>query len=768
MAISASLTAAAASAERNDSGFCVGIASGDDGIRQLADAFPALIDGVARFQDLAEETNASAAGLASFRTSADVSGISVESLSGFMVKLTGNLSKVTKETGGAGLGLKALGLDFRAFRQLRPDEQIAQLAETFNSFEDSSAKTAIALALFGKGGAGVLRFFKEYEAQGGAMVRLTDDQIAAADAYADSQARVRSELRQAAESIAVSMLPAMTAITGAARTLAGEFVSVSTAGRNLAAERVILEWAEGASIAIGTVAESLIGVTKLARAIGGSFQAVGADIALPFKIAAAAAGSEGSSFQERARAVVQAIQDRNKTVTESNARYVDLWNYNGTAVTDAIRKSFAEQRQLLANPPAPPAASGKRKLAPFSVPDTAGERAAAKQASQFAQLADQIRERTALAQIELSTGEKVNEVDAFALQIRSKLTKETSLLSSAQRGEIESLLDKYVATGKANAAQAESMKLRQAESRSLAQDVAQRSQANRALAEENQQIGLTAEQLDNLRTVRLENTLALQEERIATVLLFDASAANLSQMQDIAEGLREEIRLRREGAATRKAQEGDSQRGQQEATDEFLRGIENRAATSKRVTSEVFSALESDLTDSFRKGEFSARRFADVVIDELLRINVVKPALAWLTAGGAGQAFTSLIGFITGSAKGNSWAGGSLQAFAAGGILGPLGGMLSQPTLFPMRGGGWGVGGEAGTEAVLPLARGAGGRLGVSMAGGGRPTAQVTNHFNIGAGMSRPEVMGLMQAFGNQLKGEILASVRGGGAFSGG
>jgi phage-related minor tail protein len=46
------------------------------------------------------------------------------------------------------------------------------------------------------------------------------------------------------------------------------------------------------------------------------------------------------------------------------------------------------------------------------------------------------------------------------------------------------------------------------------------------------------------------------------------------------------------------------------------------------------------------------------------------------------------------------------------------GGVIASPSFFPMRGG-LGLAGEAGPEAILPLARGADGRLGVRAQGGG-------------------------------------------------
>jgi len=50
------------------------------------------------------------------------------------------------------------------------------------------------------------------------------------------------------------------------------------------------------------------------------------------------------------------------------------------------------------------------------------------------------------------------------------------------------------------------------------------------------------------------------------------------------------------------------------------------------------------------------------------------------------------------------------------------GGILSAPALFPLGRNGLGLAGEAGPEAIMPLARGADGRLGVRSQGAQRPT----------------------------------------------
>jgi phage-related minor tail protein len=69
---------------------------------------------------------------------------------------------------------------------------------------------------------------------------------------------------------------------------------------------------------------------------------------------------------------------------------------------------------------------------------------------------------------------------------------------------------------------------------------------------------------------------------------------------------------------------------------------------------------------------------------------------------------------------------GGMFAFAKGGVISqgtPVpfanGGVIASPISFPLAGGMRGIAGERGAEAIMPLSRGADGRLGVAMSGGG-------------------------------------------------
>ncbi|MFE3835584.1 phage tail tape measure protein [Pseudogemmobacter sonorensis] len=96
--------------------------------------------------------------------------------------------------------------------------------------------------------------------------------------------------------------------------------------------------------------------------------------------------------------------------------------------------------------------------------------------------------------------------------------------------------------------------------------------------------------------------------------------------------------------------------------------------------------------------------------------------------GGIAQGLATMMGSMMPFADGASFSQGRVMPFAQGGIVtGPVG--------FPMRGG-RGLMGEAGPEAIMPLARGADGRLGVQAQGAG------ARAVNVVMNVTTPDVQG--------------------------
>ena len=81
--------------------------------------------------------------------------------------------------------------------------------------------------------------------------------------------------------------------------------------------------------------------------------------------------------------------------------------------------------------------------------------------------------------------------------------------------------------------------------------------------------------------------------------------------------------------------------------------------------------------------------------------------------------------------KGGTFSQGRVMPFAKGGVV-------SSPTNFAMRGG-MGLMGEAGPEAIMPLARGPDGSLGVRAGGGSQPVQVVMN-------ISTPDLAGFQRS----------------------
>jgi phage-related minor tail protein len=136
--------------------------------------------------------------------------------------------------------------------------------------------------------------------------------------------------------------------------------------------------------------------------------------------------------------------------------------------------------------------------------------------------------------------------------------------------------------------------------------------------------------------------------------------------------------------------------------DENLRTLNALEGAADRVGTALTrglkaAALEGKSLDGVLKGVLT--RLSSSVIDASL--TPLSGLLSQLTSGLAGAIGGGLSGLF----------GGGVKAFADGGVI-------STPTYFPMGGGGTGLVGEAGAEAILPLARGADGALGVKSGGG--------------------------------------------------
>jgi phage-related minor tail protein len=133
--------------------------------------------------------------------------------------------------------------------------------------------------------------------------------------------------------------------------------------------------------------------------------------------------------------------------------------------------------------------------------------------------------------------------------------------------------------------------------------------------------------------------------------------------------------------------------------------------------------FSSALVGAFDGIAIKGKNVSDVLRTLALRLSdiVLKAALRPLEQG-FGNLVTGLLSGGLGFAKGGVIRQGLPVPFASGGII-------QSPISFPLAGGRIGIAGERGAEAIMPLARGPDGRLGVAARGG----AGVNVTFNVTA-----------------------------------
>lgn len=144
-------------------------------------------------------------------------------------------------------------------------------------------------------------------------------------------------------------------------------------------------------------------------------------------------------------------------------------------------------------------------------------------------------------------------------------------------------------------------------------------------------------------------------------------------------------------------------------TTQLQAGLKDAASLGRQFSSALVGAFEGIAIKGKSLGEVFkslALRLSDLVL---------KAALKPLEQG-LGNLFSGLF-------SGGQLSGG--MGFAKGGVLSqsmPVpfasGGIIQSPIAFPMRNGRMGLAGEAGPEAIVPLARGPDGRLGIAARGG--------------------------------------------------
>ena len=115
------------------------------------------------------------------------------------------------------------------------------------------------------------------------------------------------------------------------------------------------------------------------------------------------------------------------------------------------------------------------------------------------------------------------------------------------------------------------------------------------------------------------------------------------------------------------------------------------------VAGSAIGKISDGLVEMIATGEANFKKMAASILKDIAKI-LLQAAIA-----------RTITMFLKPAADGAVVQGGRIKPYAKGGVV-------AEPTMFPMAGGDVGLMGEAGPEAIMPLKRGANGKLGVEVA----------------------------------------------------
>jgi hypothetical protein len=209
----------------DSSQFVKGLAQGQQALNTFAAAATAMAGAaVMKFiavgdamNDMRIRTGISAETLSGLSYAAKLSDTSMEALQGSLVKMTKFTESAANGSKEAAATLSKLGLTVQRIKSLAPDQQFMAFADALNAIQDPGQRAVAAMAVFGKGVAGIDILLREGSAgiaafieQNAAMGNVMNDQTAQAAAdTADAIDSMTTAVQNAVVAIGAKLAPAV-------------------------------------------------------------------------------------------------------------------------------------------------------------------------------------------------------------------------------------------------------------------------------------------------------------------------------------------------------------------------------------------------------------------------------------------------------------------------------------------------------------------------------------------------------------------------------
>lgn len=602
------------------------IAKTVDTVFSLAKGFIELGLGVGNYKDIAEKTGSTdPAGLASLRTSADVAGTSVDSVAGAINRMALQLSRAGEDKG-AGLALRSINIELDTFKRLDPVTQYRTLATALDGFADSQRKVQVVQAITGRGGAEQLVMLKELAGETEQHNLLTAEQIILADELSDRMARSRSQLRQTFEVLAVQTLPALQGLTEALSDATKELLGLDKGAAALQDNSDVARFAENAVSALGFVIDAGDGVARV-------FRVIGTALAANATIAESVLSGEFRTALEIAR---QARSDIDSILNES--LFSERLETALKRARAAAGSSTPNSKPEIAFDPAAAAAAAQR------------ERAASKMKDEYAELIKNLERKLVVEKQEEQLGRELSAGEKERIEVYDRINQFKKAITESGLAAVDALLEETDALRRANAERAAEAKWLAESGRENDQRLdreRQRAQITEQLVvsaeEELAAYGKTDEQLRQLEVQRLRDAAASMRQKVAYDEFNPAQTSLNDLYRQQADALDRAAAAQERLVRAQRVERTSGSEGALRALEAYRQRTEELGVAVEDVVGRSISDLEDALVGAAMTGELSWKRLINSMIQEALRLAVIRPLLnglfnvgmSWLSGGGS-------------------------------------------------------------------------------------------------------------------------------------
>lgn len=319
------------------------------GIDAIKNKILGVIGTMADLKTISEKTGASVENLSILSFLSKQAGSDINGVAGALAKMSKGMAGADNETKGAGLALNYLGVSAKdAAGNLKdPAVMFMEVAKKLGEYKDGAGKAAIAQALFGKAGAEMLPTLKIMAEQGDIAAKVTTAQAIAAQQYTRDLIKLDAQKNMLFKTVAMALLPTMSDFTNAMIDASKNTNVLNKSAKDLAGDSTIGSWADSTAMGMARLVDVIAMIPKGLSAVSSSFKVVAADVNVlgsaatllsPGALAARLVRGENPYMD-----LAKAKSDREKTLSDANAQYSDLWNYKGNAMESAMAARIANR-----------------------------------------------------------------------------------------------------------------------------------------------------------------------------------------------------------------------------------------------------------------------------------------------------------------------------------------------------------------------------------------------------------------------------------------